>query len=116
MLPHSLPLGAFHSLANSGWHLSYSVLMSKRWYFSDWAFDWPWPLCDRLGLTRIDGVDVTTVLAVVSEVGADMSKCHPGDDLVRHRLQHLIGRRGHFDEDRFAVGVAPVHAVRDAAH
>jgi len=34
---------------------------------------------------------------------------------VQHRLQHLIGRRGHFDEDRFAFGAAPVHAVQHQA-
>jgi len=39
----------------------------------------------------------------------------PGDDLVQHRLQRLVGWRGHFDEDRFAFGVAPVHAVQHQA-
>jgi len=39
----------------------------------------------------------------------------PGDDLVQHRLQRLIGRRGHFDEDRFTFGVTPVHAVQHQA-
>jgi len=39
----------------------------------------------------------------------------PGDDLVQHRLQRLVGWRGHFDEDRFAFGVAPVHAAQHQA-
>jgi len=34
---------------------------------------------------------------------------------VQHRLQHLIGRRGHFDEDRFAFGVVPIHAIQHQA-
>ena len=28
------------------------------------------------------------------------------DDLVQHRLQRPIARRGHFDEERFTVGTA----------
>jgi len=39
----------------------------------------------------------------------------PGDDLVQHRLQRLVGWGGHFDEDRFAFGVAAVHAVQHQA-
>ena len=35
----------------------------------------------------------------------------PSDDLVQHRLQRFVGWRGCFDEDRFAFGVAPVHAA-----
>jgi len=34
---------------------------------------------------------------------------------MQHRLQRLIGWRGHFDEDRFAFGVAPVHTVQHQA-
>ena len=34
---------------------------------------------------------------------------------MQHRLQRLVGRRGHFDEDRFAFGVAAVHAVQHQA-
>jgi len=34
---------------------------------------------------------------------------------VQHRLQRLVGWRGHFDEDRFAFGVAAVHAVQHQA-
>ena len=41
---------------------------------------------------------------------------HPvGDDLVQHRLQRLVGRCGCFDEDRRAIGAAPVHAVQQQA-
>jgi len=40
---------------------------------------------------------------------------HAGDDLVQHRLQRPVGWRGHFDEDRFAFGIAPVHAVQHQA-
>ena len=36
---------------------------------------------------------------------------HSGGDFVQHHLQRLVGRRGHFDQDRFAFGVAPVYAV-----
>ena len=39
----------------------------------------------------------------------------PGDDLVQHRLQRLVGWRGYFQEDRFAFGAAPVHAVQRQA-
>ena len=35
--------------------------------------------------------------------------------LSNYRLQRLVGRRGHFDEDRFAFGVALVHAVQHQA-
>ena len=38
-----------------------------------------------------------------------------GDDLVQHRLQRFVGRRGGVDELRRAVGAAPVHAVQDQA-
>jgi hypothetical protein len=40
---------------------------------------------------------------------------HPRDDFVQHRLQRFVGWRGHFDEDRFAIGAAPVHAVQHQA-
>jgi hypothetical protein len=38
-----------------------------------------------------------------------------GDDLVQHRLQRFIGRRGCFDELRRAISAAPVHAVQHQA-
>jgi len=38
-----------------------------------------------------------------------------GGDLVQHRLQRLVARRGRFHEDRFAIGVATVHAVQHQA-
>lgn len=37
---------------------------------------------------------------------------HVGDDPVQRRLQRLVGWRGHFDEVRFTIDTAPVHAVR----
>lgn len=40
---------------------------------------------------------------------------HAGDYLVQHRLQRHVGRIGYFYEDRFVVGVAPVHAVQHQA-
>ncbi|MEO5735181.1 MAG: hypothetical protein ABIN96_00245 [Rubrivivax sp.] len=40
---------------------------------------------------------------------------HPGNDFVQHRLRHLVGWRGDLREDRFAFGVAPVHAVQQQA-
>ena len=38
-----------------------------------------------------------------------------GDDLVQHRLQLLIGRLAHLDEDRRTVSAWPVHAVQHQA-
>ena len=38
-----------------------------------------------------------------------------GDDLVQHRLQRLIGWRGHLDEGRLGCGAAPIHAVQHQA-
>jgi len=40
---------------------------------------------------------------------------HSVDDLVQHRLQRLVGRRGGFDEKRRAIGAAPVNAVQHQA-
>ena len=45
-----------------------------------------------------------------------MSSLHQsGDDLVQHRLQCRVGWRGHFCEDRGAVGTRSVHAVQHQA-
>ena len=38
-----------------------------------------------------------------------------GDDLVQHRLQRRIGRRGHLDKQGLAFGAATVHAVQHQA-
>jgi hypothetical protein len=38
-----------------------------------------------------------------------------GDDLVQHRPRRLVGWCGHFDNYRFTVGTAPVHAVQHQA-
>jgi len=76
-------------------------------------------------LQRPEYAGLVRIAVVVGHVGlALLLDEHPptgeqlhqsGDDLVQHRLQRLVGWRGYFDEDRFAFGVAPVHAVQHQA-
>ena len=72
---------------------------------------------ERTALVRIGVVvgHVGLTLLFDEHPFADEQLHQSGDDFVQHRLQRLVGRRGHFDEDRFAFGVAPVHAVQHRA-
>ena len=79
----------------------------------------------RCGLQRPERAGLVRIAVVVGHVGRTLLfDQHPptgehlhqsGDDLVQHRLQRFVGRRGGFDELRRAFGAAPVHAVQHQA-
>jgi len=79
----------------------------------------------RRCLQRPERAGLVRIVVVVGHVGlALLFDEHPlageqlhqsCDDLVQYRLQRLVGRRGYFQEDRFAFGAAPVHAVQHQA-
>lgn len=76
--------------------------------------------CSRL--QRAERAGLVRITVVVSHAGGALlldQRAAPGeqlhragDDLVQHRLQRLIGWRGHVDEDGLTVGAAPAYAVQ----
>ena len=72
---------------------------------------------ERAGFVRIAAVVGQVRLALLFDqhtpTGEQLHRS--GDDLEQHRLQCLIGRRGHLDERRLAIGAAPVHPVQHQA-
>jgi len=81
---------------------------------------WPGAACNSLSV-RASSESLSSSAMVVWPCSSTSTPLrvsslhHAGDDLVQHRLQRLVGRRGCFEENRRAIGAAPVYAVQHQA-